>query len=62
MGLRGDSGDKANELNCLGSKGGRGSTGTSHNRGDLELGNENLVLGLNSYDLDDLGLGLFSDD
>lgn len=48
MGLRGDSGDKANELNCLGSEGGRGSTGTIHNGGDLELSNENLVLGLNS--------------
>lgn len=58
--LRVDSGDKADELDGFDSGGGRGRLGeTIHEEVDLELGNEDLMLCLNS---DNLELGITSDD
>lgn len=59
-GLKGDSGDEADELDGFGS--GR-LGGTICAEGDLELGSEDMELGLTSDDLEDLvDLDLSSDD
>lgn len=55
--LKGDSRDEADKLNVFYSGGGRGRLGeTIHDEVDLELGNADLMLSLNSDNLE-LGTG-----